>query len=410
MMGCFGQSNQESQSLLLKDKSGEELVNNINQRNLNDKIDENGDLAAKEIDENIDKKNLLFAYGMCLIAVILMTTGLACTQALDQSIPHSELNGLRFVFQYAITSPFLIGYKKCDVRVDRKCIGWVLLGAVFLTIASYGQYGAVYYIPLGVSTGIQFSFVLILNGVISSFANKVFRWYYIASAILCICGVLMVIQPEFLFSDYAEQSKNLVHSRCHVATSHKPNNSTWWSASEYEEQSSGNPDQVLGYILSLSGGLSMALYLQVVNRKLANLNIFVYSSWASMFGAVSSFCIMAFTETPFFPSISMCIFWFLLHSTSAGLCNIVVYTASQVLDSFIVSLIITLHIPLTFIIQYTLFANLHPGHANAVAISGAILVFAGNVITPLFQLLQTKYTENQTLKSKVDTDTLMTTD
>ena len=391
-MGCFGQSRQESLHLLPATITGKTCGDNIADNNISPDLDHTDvSTPGKSIPSD---KQLLFGYGLGLLGVALMTTGLACAQALEQSIPHSELNGFRFSFQLAIACPFLIGYNRCDVRVNRKLIGWVAVCAVLLTLASYGIYGAVYYLPLGVSSGIMYSIALIINLTIKGIQYKFVTWNDLISVIGCISGVTMITQPSFLFhnNNLSTLTGNSSYSSCHVSmTRATPTNFTaanWTSYIETDAASEKHKEEIIGYILCVSTGVVLASYTQVVNRKLSDVNSFIYIFWASLFGIASSFCIMAATETPYMPTRPRCITWFLLHSIMSGSFTIATYNFFQIVDPVVATLIHTLHIPVSFILQYTLFSDIFPGHANAVGISGSILVVLGNAFVPLYKLTE----------------------
>ena len=72
---------------------------------------------------------------------------------------------------------FVICYNKCDVKVEKKNIGWVATCSIFVTMMSYGTYGAAYYLPLGVTSGIRLSVVLIINLFIGIVAIVRIRLY-----------------------------------------------------------------------------------------------------------------------------------------------------------------------------------------------------------------------------------------
>ena len=74
--------------------SGDNVTgNNLDLGPATDHSTDSSTTQGKSIHSN---KQLLLGYGLGLLGVALMTTGLACAQALEQSIPHSELNGFRF--------------------------------------------------------------------------------------------------------------------------------------------------------------------------------------------------------------------------------------------------------------------------------------------------------------------------
>ena len=391
-MGCFSSSQQESIQLLPRN-----IPVNACRDEVTETINLGPDVDHSEIISTLDNaehstKQLIFGYGLGVFGVALVTGALACAQALDQSIPHSELNGFRFSFQLAIAFPFLIGYNRCDVRVKRKHIGWIALCAILSTLASYGFYGAVYYLPLGVTSGIKCSVVLIINFALGVIQSKFVRWYDIISVTGCVSGVIMIAQPMFLFHhNNLSLTGNNSHSSCHVTdTMITPINLTsdWISYHEETDTSDKYNDDVIGYIMCVSSGVAIAAYIRVVNIKLSDVSIFVYNFWSSLLGIASSFCIMAAAEDPYIPTLPQCITWFLLHSIMSGGFFLVMYKHIQIVDPLVASLIQTLQIPASFILQYTLFSNLYPGHADAVGISGSIIVILGNAFVPLYKLTE----------------------
>ena len=395
IMGCFGQTRQEVLHLLPAKITGKTSGDNVTGNNfdIGPDTDHSTDSSTTPGKSNHSNKKLLLGYGLGFLGVALMTTGLACAQALEQSIPHWELNGFRFSFQLVIACPFLIGYNRCDVRVDKNLIGWVAVCAVLLTLTSYCIYGAVYYLPLGVSSGMMYSITLIINFIIKGIQYKFVTWYDLISVIGCLLGVTMVTQPSFLFHNDNDSplTGNNSYSSCHVSEIRaSPINFTanWTSYIATDAESEQHKEEITGYILCVSAGVVIALYIQVVNRKLSDVNSFIYIFWASLFGIATSFCIMAATETPYMPTLPKCITWFLLHSSMSGSFTIVTYKFLQIVDPVVATLIHTLHIPVSFVLQYTLFHDIFPGHANAVGISGSILVVLGNAFVPLYKVTE----------------------
>ena len=154
---------------------------------------------TRDSDDAGGYRKYLYGYGFALLGMIMATIGLASAQILDKSIPHSELNGFRFVSQFAIIVPFVAGLRKCDIRVEKKDIGWVSLAAVVVTVISYTHYGSAYYLPLGVATGLTWSICLICNCIISFGSRRTIIWSEAIAAVLCISGIMMVTQPAFIF-------------------------------------------------------------------------------------------------------------------------------------------------------------------------------------------------------------------
>ena len=60
--------------------------------------------------------------------------------------------------------------------------------------------------------------------------------------------------------------------------------------------------------------------------------------------------------------------------------------ACQLLPPIIVSLLLSLELVLTFMLQYTVLASIHPGHRNWVEVLGAIMVLVANAISPVVMM------------------------
>ena len=390
-MGGFDQATQETTHLLNGKGNMDKACDTVDKNTLKQDVDDK-DIASTSDNTTDSKTNMVVGYGLGLLGVTMMTTGLACAQALDKSIPHSQLNGFRFGFQLAIICPFVLGYNKCDVTVEKKHIGWVAICAIFLTIMSYGTYGAAYYLPLGVTSGIIFSVVLIINFFIGIVINLSVKWYDFISLLACSTGVIMVTQPDFIFhNSISPVTERDAYSTCHVGgVRMTANDSTesGMSSTQTDKQSLEYNEKITGYILCTSAAVVGAASIQIINQKLMDVNIFTYNFWISVFGVTSSFGIMAATEDPYFPIIPQCITWFLLHAFTSGSYVVLSYKCFQLLDPVAASLILTLQIPALFVLQFTLFADLHPGHTDPIGVCGSVLVIIGNMCVPLYKLME----------------------
>ena len=370
-------------------------------------IDTTGDRDQSRQTVSFEK---MCGYGLAFLGVIGLSSGLACTQALDKSIPHSELNSLRFCAQFIITSPLLLIFRKCDVRVERPLIHWLIFGAFVLTGSSYMGYGSAYYLPLGVASGMTRSLSLIMNYTISCIINKSVRWYELSAAVICLTGVVMVTQPPLLFhgsnSLIISNMNGTYYSPCRMTAESLQSEHTSSNKSlHFVYTSKISPSKInvnniikstfrddsyeehIGYIMCIIDACLCTTYIQLVSRKLANLNIFVYNFWISLFGAGVSFSIMCVSEIPVFPTVRVCILFLAVHMVSAGTHNILLYRAYQLIDPLVAALILTLQIASTFILQYTVLSDIHPGRANAFEISGAVIIFLGNALVPTYHVI-----------------------
>ena len=403
-MNCIRGSREDSEDILLQDldvsRTKHRKCHDVDDKH-SDPVTCNGyeDISGVNGTDNIGDKTTwrdssICGYAMCILSNMTIAVGLACTQALAQTVPHSELNGFRFTAQLIVISPFLLGFKKCDVTVEKKQIVWLCICAFIMSANSYAQYGAVYYLPLGVSSGVSRSLAVIFTYVISSINNKEFCWYKSVAVIVCVSGVVLVIQPSFIFHNKTGTSflnpNQTYGSPCSlVATNDSTIHEVLYSG--IESRSKEYVQTVVGYVLCVAAAVTSTAYIQVIRRKLTDLNIFVYNFWACLFGISSSFCIMAATETPYFPTIAICILFLLIHMFTAGSHAIFAYRAYQLLDPLVASLVNTLQIGAAFVLQYTVLYGLYPGNANALEVTGAVLILFGNALVPLHQLIKTSY-------------------
>ena len=74
----------------------------------------------------------------------------------------------------------------------------------------------------------------------------------------------------------------------------------------------------------------------------------------------------------------------LLHMVSSGTHNLFFIYGSQILLPIESIIMGCTQIPATFLLQYTSLAGMYPGHGNVLEIVGAVIVFVGNLLMPIF--------------------------
>jgi hypothetical protein len=90
--------------------------------------------GGDERDSKFSPRKICCGYGFAVAGALTLATSVICTDIIGLSVPYSQLNGLRFTAQLINITPFLIGGRKCDVRIQKDLIGWTILGAVLLLI------------------------------------------------------------------------------------------------------------------------------------------------------------------------------------------------------------------------------------------------------------------------------------
>ena len=123
-MNCIRGSREDSEDIPLQDVSRTKHrrchdVDDKHSAGDSDPVTCNGyeDISGVNGTDNIGDKTTwrdssICGYAMCILSNMTIAVGLACTQALAQTVPHSELNGFRFTAQLIINSPFSVGIQE----------------------------------------------------------------------------------------------------------------------------------------------------------------------------------------------------------------------------------------------------------------------------------------------------------
>jgi hypothetical protein len=216
---------------------------------------------------------------------------------------------------------------------------------------------------------------------------------------MCVAGVVMITQPQYIFQGYYDVTLPSIVNNTNVNTTSPPScgatsvnssaNYLPFPGRNNRHLEEGKPDMI-GYVLCVVAAVSGAAYMQLIKWKLTELNIFAYNFWASLLGATVSFVAMAVTETPFFPTSTICIVFVLIHASTAASHAITVFRAFQLVDPVVSSLILTLIVAIIFIYQYTLlpWLNVFAGTVNILEVFGGILLFFGSILVGSIQLIQ----------------------
>ena len=145
------------------------------------------------------KKQLIIGYGFALLATCGMAASVAFVQALNRTLPHSELNGLRFTFQLFLSCILIPTIGRCDIKVAQNEIPWVSCNAVCITVSSYCHFGAAYYLPVGYVAGLSIGLEMIIASTIGFFIKKHVSLLDLIAVALCTTGIVLTIQPNVIF-------------------------------------------------------------------------------------------------------------------------------------------------------------------------------------------------------------------
>ena len=175
-------------------------------------------------------------------------------------------------------------------------------------------YTASNYLPVGTLGGLTPSVTLITSALVILVVYRDCKWHSAVGVLLCVTGVLLVIQPSFIFTESgAPQEYNPVYKAAATAAldiSNKQNRTSQAFNVNISDHDSidhgialGVSHQVIGYIMGTAGGISSAVFILVLSKKLNDASAVVASFWTGLFGTVSSVVIMAIFEDLTMPRV-----------------------------------------------------------------------------------------------------------
>ena len=368
-------------------------------------------LLEKEKDDKLSYLKKASGIVAIFLTVILFCTSATCVQLLERRIPDLELNtsrcGVTFIF-YIIG---LIVIKRWPM-IDRSEIGTALLFTMFATGAGLFTFVAVTFLPAA---------AVFCNSSTSTIAAGLFLFALcwtekimlkkVLFAGLCVCGVILVIQPWIQWEPYGStEKKNASDTVLHTMnettfTTIKSSHETTDTTGETFETSSclcedhrnrttkpgnvsGILSQIVGYTASVSSGTFLALEVLVVKRNpYINEHPLETLFWGWTAGTTASLILMFIIETPVLPSNWFDISMVTIHSvTCAAIQPLVIYGSSTVHGNT-VTIIASTAVVFMLISQYTVLSAILPGHRNWVEVVGVVLVLLGSSLTSVLEIL-----------------------
>ncbi len=328
---------------------------------------------------------------LCLYAFLSSASSI-CVQALERRIPDFELNGARFL------CGFFLGLCVCTVRKinplvkSRTDLFPIGIGSLFNIMTVTGRYIAVSLSPLVTIEILIQSTKLIIGWLIFwIFLKHKPRVVETFSIILILIGIVLVLQPDFLFA-------NRIQGKCdgyENFTSHCANGSSI-------ERNPVGFHMLLGCLLAtLSGICSVGKITNV--KKFSDFFHSQSNRWRTVFwtcfsGAAASFVVMGFAEKPVFPETMTDLALLFGHVGTYMFMPGLYFYGCTIIDGNIITIILSSVIIYMVVAQYTFMSHTFPGHRNWIEVFGALLVFASCVLAPTVTSISKKKETDQTEK------------
>ena len=296
-------------------------------------------------------------------------------QLLKGSIPHFELNGTRFVCSVFLLTLGLLLKKKLPAILTSHIVITVCLGITILADTAC-LYIAVIYIPVSSAQSILIS-TEIISGIFlfAIFVKEKITIKGIVFAALCVVGVFLVIQPDFIF-----HRKNQLQ---------KTNDLQNLTAADQQLTDNGFTyhTEIIGYALCILSGLSFIVNILLFKEyPYLTDNIMSVLFWCFLFCAIVSIGATATFETPDLPRDIYSLTLVGIHSlTFVFLFPLTMYDAKYISGSTI-NIIFSLTVVTFLISQYTVLSSMLHGHKNWIEVTGVILVLLGSTMESILEV------------------------
>ena len=307
----------------------------------------------------------------------------AAVQILSGTIPEFELNAWRFGMQWVIMIPIVM-YKGCKLKVSWKTVPSMGLNILLLNAINIFMFTAYIYIPLGLADGLMNAVIIAGNAVLSICIKNDRKLTLYIGAAVCIIGLVLMMQPPFLFSwadlppppltNWTSPCKEIVNDR----------NMTMMG------YISTTPDTI-GYVCVVITSACFIAYFHSTGKLVEAVDPFTYSVWSAMLGTIFSIALTFIFEEPTFLESGFCIALLFIHCIGSAGISFANAWSLQYISPSVCALINTLKMVIMVGFQYTMLRDVKPGLHNWVEILGAMVCFVGMLAGPLTEMIHTRY-------------------
>ena len=292
----------------------------------------------------------------------------------------------RYIAPLAVFSVGFIARRKLPAIPKAEICG-ACLYIINNVVYSITLYIAVTLVPVA-SVQCVLQTVNIISGIILFciiLDEKVTR-FLILSALMCIGGVLLVLQPTFIFGNNASfvSSNETRDVANHTGTDH-----TYSFLSNLIH--SHVLLEILEYILPAATGLTLTLDVILLRKRpCLNDHMFEVLSWCFLPNPIMSAILMALLETPAWPNNWLDGFCVTLHSCSFVFLLPLYMLALKYISSNTIAIVSSSTVVFMLVSQYTVLSSILPGHRNWIEIVGVVLVMLRSAFTSILEIYLNK--------------------
>ena len=244
-----------------------------------------------------------------------------------------------------------------------------------------------YFIALTLTSVTSVHCIFITSGIISGLiifllaVKEKITVKKVVCALLCISGVTLVVQPDFLFNG-VQQTENDTRSETVFVNYNE--------ITQYENFKFTLMSPMLtmfGIILPIIAGITISSQTALVKKyPFLGEDVVVTGFWSLMFCIIVSASLMGIFERPIFPQTWTDAFYTFGHSISyvviwIGSILVVLYISGNTINIILSTTVVLMLLP-----QYTVLSSIHPGHRNWIEVVGAVLVLLGSSLGSALEL------------------------
>ena len=363
---------------------------NLEQKKLlNVENNDNGlDSSEKQDDEDgsINQENLWNkAKGLVamVLTVLSVTASGVSVQLLERAVPDFELNVFRTGTAMSVHTLVTICKRKWP-GIRKSEIGVVFVNSLLGTTNALVLYIAISFLPL--TSVLTIEQTLCMATGIPLFAKR------LLFASLCVCGVILVTQPGFIF-EQAEQGHCHKNAVIPTVNCSEDANSTLQMADDQikQEYTASSTLVYIGYAMACITGLRCAANLLLLKKyTFLHENIHPVLSWQFITGTLVSIILMAILEHPVLMANWNEVTLVAVHSLSFTIMWPLYLYACQNLSANTISILWSTPVVFSLVMQYTVLSSIQPGHRNWMEVVGVVLVFLGTTLESVWKLLKSR--------------------
>ena len=308
--------------------------------------------------------------------LFLGTASRVAVQALNRAIPDFELNAMRCGFSLVCMVVYFIVTLTLPT-VPRQAIKPVFIFSVLSNLLTLFMYIALTFIPLATSECLLLTSYMTSALIVFKIVNKEpITWDKMVAVPLCMTGVILVVQPDFIFHSVTMTTTNVTVAGNTTVVSHNPREETFVTS-------------FLGYILAIATGLTFTL--EIATAKYYDVflnqdNQLISFTWSYFTGTLMSIVPMLVFETPVFPhTILEGVLVFIHVGCYVVMFPLFLYGSLKISGS-LGSILRSTILIFALLAQYTFLSGILPGHRNWIEVFGVVLVLVGTILSSIVEV------------------------